>query len=376
MKHLLRLLFLGISILSTAYAQQSKEIFFENGPQGTVRFFYDKDYYLVPKDCEFKFIERVAAFDVTGNKFNGIFKDFDPSGRTILSGTYVDGKKEGEFTAFYPDGTLKWKILFINNQPNGDVQYFYPDGKPMLFLSVYNQKTFINQFWDRKGNQTIKDGEGKINITLPILGFTEHGFTKFNTAGNVSNGTPEGLWYTVFINDSKSKEQKIPFMVSLYENGLLRNREIDENFEDMLLDFSSFSFIPRDSFPIAELLQSKKCSFDEHTGFNSFIADKFKDFLEKRKYSSDTDISTAISYKVRVSKNGSVYAPTITESSRELTQKEKSLFTNMITQVYYYLPSYLNNKPIDDRLTISLIIDTNGEIVTIPPVQIVREKGF
>lgn len=376
MNNLVKLFLLSISIISTALAQESNANFFEKAPNNKIRFFYDIDYYLVPKDCEFKFIERVADFDISKNSFNGEFKDFDSYGRSILNGNYVNGKKEGEFSAFYPDGTLKWKTLFVNDFPSGDLQYFYPDGKPFLFLTVHNQNTYINQAWDKFGNQIVKDGEGKIDITLPIVGFTEHGFTKYNVVGAIKNGFPQGLWYTSFINETKTRQAKIPLMVTSYDNGILKNREVDENFEDMLIDFNGFSFIPKETFPIAELLQSKNCSFDEHTGFNSFIAEKFKNFLVKRKYSPDTDVSTALTYKVRVLKNGTPYAQTITDSSRELSQKEKLLLTGMINQVYYYLPSYINNKAIDDQLTISLIIDTNGDLVNIAPVQIVREKGF
>lgn len=375
MKTLIKLIFIYTAILSTALAQDTSAVFFEKGPANMVRFFYDFDYYLVAKNCDFKAIERVADFDVRSNKFNGSFKDFDNNGRTLLSGSYKNGNKEGEFTAYYPNGALKWKTTFLNDLINGSLEYFYPDGKPMLSLTLYNGNAYINKYWNKFGEQTVVDGQGSLDITLPIVGYTEHGFTKYKTNGKVNNGLREGLWHTSFIYGDKDN-QYAPLMVSAYENGQLREREVDVNFEGMLIDFNRFTFAPIESFSNAELLQSKKCSFDEHTGFNSFIADKFKDFLTKTSYKTDVDKTIGLTYTIRVTKKGTPYAHTVTETSVYLNKSEQFLFKSMIDQIYYYLPSYLNNEAITDRLTISLEIQTNGDIINIPPVQIVREKGF
>lgn len=375
MKTIIKVIFIYLGIVSTAFAQEITAQFFEKGPDNTVRFYYDIDYYLVDKNCEFKFIERVAEFDIATNNFNGFFKDFDPNGRTLLSGFYKNGSKEGEFIASYPDGTLKWKTTFVNNKANGSIAYYYPDGKPMLFLTADKDNIYINQYWNKFGEQTVKDGQGVLDITLPIMGFTEHGFTKYNTKGKIENGLREGLWYTSFVTDDK-KERFISLMISAYERSLLVDRQIDPYFETVLIDLSRLSFSPLESFQTAELLQSKKCSFDEHTGFNSFIAEKFKDFLGKQNYKTETDETTRLSYKIRVTKKGTAYAPTIEETSREMTKSELSLFKAMINQVYYYLPSFLNGEVINDRLTISFEIQTNGDIITIPPVQITRENGL
>lgn len=375
MQRILSTFVIFISILTSVFAQEAKPTYFEKTSNDMLRFYYDTDYYLVDKNCEFKFLERVAAFNVSNNRFNGEFKDFDPNGRVILSGTYVQGSKEGEFNSFYPDGTQKWKATFKNNQPFGEFHFFYPDGKPMLFLTYYNQNIFINQFWDRLGKQKVKDGEGSLEITLPIKGFTEHGFTKYVTKGSVKGGAQQGLWYTSFVTEN-NRRKETSFMVSSYENGVLRDRETDEFFDGMLIDHNSFSFVPDEFFPNGELLQSKNCTFDEHSGFNSFIAEKFKDFSRKAKYKPLNDGKTNITYSIRVSKDGVPFSPTLTETSRELPQKERIFFGHMINQIPYYLPSYLDGKPISDKLSISFTIEANGDNITIEPVQIKREKGF
>ena len=375
MERVLNILLIFIATLTFANAQTNNAVYFEKAPHDMVRFFYNSDYFLVDKNCEFKFLERVGGFNTASNKFNGEFKDFNLNGRLLLSGNYVEGKKEGKFSAYYPNGEQKWHITFKNNVPVDSAMYFYPDGKPLLQIYIHNQNVYITQYWNKLGQQKVKDGEGYLDITLPIIGFTEHGFTKYTTKGKVKDGLQQGLWYTSFVQDDKKRQETL-LMVSAYDNGVLTNRETEEFFDNVLIDINSFTFIPQDLFYNAELLQSKNCTFDEYTGFNNYIAEKFTHFLKYTKFPNLYNGNTSLTYNIRISKKGVPYAPTLVESSRELSQKEKIFFTQMINQIPYYLPSYKEGKPIDDLLTISLIIDTNGDKNDIPPVQIKREKGF
>ena len=375
MKYFIKFILIFSSVLSVAFTQESKSIFFEKGPDNKLRFYYDYDYYLVDKNCEFKLIERVADFDISTNKFNGVFKDFDINGRTILAGEYKNGEKDGVFTAYYPDGTLKWTTSYIKNKQQGKIQYFYPDGKPMLLLLNEGNSNLIVNYWNKEGKQDVINGEGKIDITLPIKGFTEHGYTTYNVSGHFINGLPQGYWHTSFVNDDK-RGRLVPMMTTIYEDGIIKARQIDEYFAPMLINFNGFTYSPIESFTNAELLQSKNCSFDEHTEFNSFISRKFMGFLEKKDDITSKDQTINLRYKIRVTKDGTAYAPTITEASKELTSSEKQTFNAMINQIHFYLPSFLENKVIDDRLTISLQIHTKGGQIIIPPVQILRENGF
>ena len=375
MVRVLNILLIFIGTLTFAIAQTNNAVYFEKAPNDLVRFFYNSDYFLVDKNCEFKFLERVGGFNIASNKFNGEFKDFDLNGRLMLSGNYIEGKKEGEFSAYYPNGKQKWNIIFKNNLPVDTAMYFYPDGKPLLHIYIHNQNVYISQYWNKLGEQKVKDGDGYLDITLPIIGFTEHGFTKYITKGKVKDGLQQGLWYTSFVQDDRKRHETL-LMVSAYDNGVLTNRETEEFFDNILIDFNSLTFIPQDPFYNAELLQSKNCTFDEYTGFNSYIAEKFTHFLKYTKFPNHYNGLTSLTYKIRLSKKGVAYAPTLLETSRELSQKEKIFFTQMINHIPYYLPSYKEGKPIDDILTISLTIDTNGDKIEIPPVQIKREKGF
>ncbi|ERJ61466.1 hypothetical protein M472_22165 [Sphingobacterium paucimobilis HER1398] len=339
------------------------------------RFFFDQNYFLVDKNCEFKYLERVSSFDKDTNKFAGTFKDFDPNGRLILTGQYQDGKKQGEFKAFHPNGALKWESNFTDDIPSGSWKYYYPDGKPMLFVTLAQDNFYINQYWNRQGEQLVKDGEGKYDIDLPIIGFTDHGYTKFNRQGKVKNGQPDGIWYISFVNEQKRQERTLLF-IEQYENGVLNGKRFEEGFEHLMIAEEDFVFTPNDYFPRAEFMLSKKCSFDEFTGFNVFIANKFMHYLNEVGYikGQDSEKEMEITYQVSVSKNG-IPSGIQLKQSESFSKEEKFYLNQMLNQIGYYLPSFYQNDPIADILSIKFIIQYQDRKIHISPVQIQREKG-
>lgn len=356
-------------------AQENKPLYFEKAPNDMMRFYFDQNYYLVDKNCEFKYIERVSSFDTKTNKFEGLFRDFDPNGRVILSGHYQNGKKQGEFKAYHPNGVLKWESTFMDDIATGPWKYYYPDGKPMLFITLGPSSFQINQYWDRRGQQLVKDGEGTYDIDLPIVGFTEHGYTRFNRRGKVKNGLPEGLWYISFVEEGK-KRVLTHVLTEQYETGLLNGQRFEEGFDHLLIPKEDFVFTPTDYFSRAEYLLSKKCSFDEFTGFNIFIANKFVHYLEQFSFQSSQDTEKTLSYAVKVSKKGIPSSATLLDTETVLSKEEKNIFERMINQIGYYLPSYSEGEPINDTLTITFTLQTTGEKIHIAPVQIRRQKGI
>lgn len=373
MKYLI-LFLLNISLLNLM-GQSTGTLYFEPAPNNRTRFFFDENYFMVDKGCEFKNIERVSAFDRKTNMFEGEFKDFDNNGRLILTGQYSNGNKEGKFKAFHPNGALKWEATFTNNEATGPWKYYYPDSRPMLYITLNQPGYTIDQYWNRSGEQLVKDGEGVYDIDLPIIGFTEHGFTRFNRRGKVKKGFPDGIWNLYFINESKKKE-KIHFYTELYENGEFKGRRISDNFSGVYIPDYSLILTPDSYFPRAELLLSKNCSFDEFTGFNIFLSEKFKNYLtgfgarEKMEYDFD------MSYTVQVLKDGSPTRAKLTSFPQSFTAHEKVLFTKMIESIYYYLPSYYSGEPIDDTLTVSFSVKIEGPKTLVTPAQIKREKGM
>ncbi|MBL1410539.1 toxin-antitoxin system YwqK family antitoxin [Sphingobacterium faecale] len=370
--YLIILLFVTLSYQSKA--QDFKTRYFDEAPNNLKRFYFDQNYFLVDKDCEFKYLERVTSFDKNTNKFEGVFKDFDPNGRLTLTGQYQDGKKEGEFKAFHPNGVLKWETTFLNDSPSGSWKYYYPDSKPMLFITLNQDEFYINQYWNRLGEQLVKDGEGKYDITLPIIGFTDHGYTSFNRQGKVKNGQPDGIWYVSFVSDGK-RQDRILLFIEQYEDGLFKGKHFEEGFDHLLITEEDFVFTPNDYFPRAEFLLSKKCSFDEFTGFNIFIANKFMQYLDEVDYPRNQDSEKEISFEVNVSKNGLPSSPKL-ENLNSFSKEERFFLNQMINQIRYYLPSFYQNVPIIDTLNVKFVIQTQSGKIHISPVQIQRTKGM
>lgn len=373
MKYLI-LLLLNFTLLDLM-GQNVTPRYFEPAPKDMIRFFFDENYFMVDKECEFKYIERVSAFNKASNKFEGQFKDFDQNGRLILIGQYSNGNKEGEFKAFHPNGALKWETTFINNKATGPWKYYYPDGKPMLFITLGQPDFSIDQYWDRTGKQSVKDGDGLYNIDLPILGFTEHGYTKFNRHGKVKNGQPDGIWYISFIVEGKKKE-KIHAYTEQYEDGQLKGKKVSDNFYGIYIPEQSLIFTPESYFPRAELLLSKNCSFDEFTGFNIFLSEKFTQFLKQLRQGETQDYDLDLSYTLHVSKKGIPTRVELVSLPDSFTDYQRAMFTKMVANIRYYLPSYLSGEPIDDRLDLSFKVKKESSEIYVSPVQIKRHKGM
>lgn len=369
------ILFLLFTLSSGLRAQDKTPVYFEPAIGDMIRFYFDENYFMVDKDCEFKHIERVSKFDKTTNRFKGVFKDFDRNGRLILTGQYLQDKKEGDFKAYHPNGVLKWETTFVDNRPNGAWKYYYPDGKPMLFIHIDKSDFSINQYWDRNGQQLIKDGDGIYDIDLPITGFTEHGYTKFNRRGAVKNGRPEGNWSISLIGEGKNRT-KIHLQSELYENGEFKDKRVSDDFSDVYIQENTLIFIPDSYFSRAEQLLSKNCSFDEFTGFNMFLTEKFTQFLKHFQAEGNSDYDLNLKYAVSVSKKGKPLNVKLLSDSDLFTKNQQLLFRKMVESINFFLPSYLSGEPIDDMLTLSFKINTKGSDIYVSPVQIKREKGI
>lgn len=338
---------LTFTLLSKANAQQeNKSTLFEYTVDSLVRFYYDENYYLVDKHCEFKAIERIARFIPKTYEFNGAFKDFNNAGRLILEGTYVNGKKEGIFKAYHPNGALKWETVFKNDNISGHWKYYYPDEKPMLFLSIKDSLIHFDQFWQNDGEQTIINGEGKYNMTIPIIGFTDHGYTQYNVSGNVKNGRQDGQWKTQFVKEDK-KNSLVPLFTENFENGLLTNRPTSNfvSFYSLDAKIENFDFVPTSHFLRAQQLVAKGCTFDEHTNFDNFLARKFTYLLHSPELINYDFSSIPTSYKVRVYKDGvpnRIFANTY---PIDLDKSIKRIINESVEKVTYYLP-FLMEKPL------------------------------
>ena len=349
------LLSLFCSLTLVAQVPTAKPVYFEKATEGFVRFYFDKHYFLVDRDCPFKSIERLAKINVATNTFEGEFKDFDYNGRVLLTGNYTAGAKDGLFQAFHPNGALKWEINFKNNSAIGDANYFYPDGKPMLRLSFTENSLQILDFWDQRTRHRVVDGNGQYEFKMPFDLYNEYGYPFFERKGKIKNGLPEGYWTTNLVDD---RNKKVLFTEEQYaENGALvdaYNIFEDEEYK------TPVAMIPAEYFTFAEKLTFKTCSFDDFSGFYQYLTDKFdKNFqtLTEKELPSQN-----FEYQVRVDKKGT---PLKTQVTKGLVNKQANSFLEaVIRTIPYYFPSLDGqNKPMEDTLIVSgsILHDENGE---------------
>ncbi|TJZ59758.1 hypothetical protein FAZ15_12720 [Sphingobacterium olei] len=360
------------------WAQQDsvrKTVYFEAAPEGLVRFFFDQNYYLVEKNCPFKHIERVAGFIPSKNQFHGEFKDFGPNGHILLSGNYVNGKKDGIFKAYHPNGKLKWETTFKDGEYLGEWNYYYPDGKPLLFLEFDTADYAIKHMWDQKGKQIVTNGEGRYDFTMPIIGFTEHGFTFYNRKGKIKKGKPDGIWQ-VMLGD----KQKTNYYIGeeYYENGIRRRvhqvYDFFNYYRASLTNLNEFSILPNDYFGLAELLLSKNCSFDDFSGFSIYLAKRFMTARKPSNFQLDDNFETTIQYKVAVSLRDEPKVIDI-KFPDSISSDTKDALETIIKDVPYYLPSYKDGQEIDDILTVTFSIANSPKELIFHSVRINRENG-
>lgn len=341
------LLFISVCGFTNLYAQEDKPVFYEKLDQGMIRFYFDKYYYLVSKDCEFKTIERVSRFDFSKQVFDGEFRDFAPNGSRILVGAYKDGKKEGVFQAYHPNGVLKWEVNFQNNFPIGDWKYYYPDGKPLLTITYSENGYFIKDYWDNRGKQEVIDGEGNYDFSIPFEGFTEFGFDFYLRKGKVKNGRPQGNWNTYFYNVG---QQPVYAMTQRFTNGTLTTT-YDEDGDLNNEDFISLSILPYDYFVRAELFNSKSCSFDDYSNFYAFLAKRFNDNLNKT--GLDVNKQVNFSYLVEVKKTGMANLKTLKLVSDSGNESFDGILSRIAKSIDFYFPTYKGNQPQDDLIKVS-----------------------
>lgn len=346
MKFTLGFLFCLFTLVS--WAQETKPVYFESSGS-EVRFYYDQNYFLVDKNCEFRTIERVGAFDANTAKLNGTFTDFDFTGRVILEGNYTNGSKEGLFKAYHPNGIMKWEVTYAENSPTGQWKYYYPDGKLMMTVDFSGDFAKIVNFYDQKGRARVLEGEGTYEFKVPFQGYNPYGYPYIGFKGKMKSGLPHGYWQIFYETD------KIKDIVAeeIYKEGYLLQAV------DLLTETEyaapRFSLLPPEPFLRGELLVSKPCTYDDFIGFTMFLNDYFTaPFAD---FDTPMDVASGdFEYTVHVDRNGEASKPSI---KKDVPKEMRKLFKAQVEGLQHYVPSFVDEKYIDDELTIRGKFDKN-----------------
>ena len=347
-----------------SFAQVQKHVFFESAGEKLVRFYFDSNYYLVDKDCEFKSIERLASFDIGSSTFIGSFTDFDNRGKPILEGTYVNGEKSGLFKAYHPNGTIKWETNFVNNLPQGDWKYYYPDGKLMMRAEFTTDYAKIMEYIDNNGRKLVQNGNGRFEFKIPIQGYNPYGYPFVKQKGKLKDGVPDGYWQIFYeadkISDLAAEE--------MYYKGIFKSGY--DLFNESEYKSPIFSLLPPENFFRAERLISKNCNYDEIAGYTAYLTEKLTSPFNS--YVAKGAINDEFEYTVQVNKDGN---PSKIEVIKDVSEEISKPFRYILSTVERYIPSFLNGEYVEDQLTVKgkLSLNESGKIY-VHSIQIIRKN--
>ncbi|WP_094257454.1 toxin-antitoxin system YwqK family antitoxin [Sphingobacterium cellulitidis] len=331
-------------------AQESKPVYFENTGNDLVRFYFDSNYYLVDKNCEYKSIERVASFDASSSKFIGSFTDFDLNGHPILEGNYIDGKKSGIFKAYHPNGSLKWESTFVDNKPQGEWRYYYPDGQLMMLVDFGTDYIKVMEFIDTRGRKLVENGNGRFDFKVPFQGYNPYGFPFVKQKGQLKDGVPDGVWQIYYEAD------KVRDLVAeeVYYRGIFKSGY------DLINDYEYqspvFSILPIENFFRAEKFISKGCNYDEIAGYNAYLSDYLTNSFES--FETVAPFEQEFEYTVQVSKDGN---PSKLHVTQDLPYELSRTFGLVLKGVERYIPSFVNAEYIQDEVTVNGKVNSNAE---------------
>ncbi|WP_293935338.1 toxin-antitoxin system YwqK family antitoxin [Sphingobacterium sp. UBA6645] len=345
MKYLLVLLFTIQGLMVAAQETETKPVYFERSNDSLIRFYYDMNYYLVDKNCEFKNIERVAAFDARTSKFVGKFVDYYPNGHRMLEGSYQDGSKEGVFTAYHPNMQIKWRATFVNNTPQGNWEYYYPDGKPLMTVNYSSAGSKMVHYYDQRGVQRVKDGDGNYNFRVPYPGYNPYGFPFIRFKGKFKAGIPNGLW-SVFYENEKNSE--LAAVEEYHNNRLVR---AEDYYTGERYAVQRFPIIPIVQFTRAEAIVSKQCNYDDFSGFLIYLIDYFNNSFANIQFSASEELN--FSYEVDLTHDGVKKKSLVIENPFLSNTEMAKAFEEVVSSLAYYPASFKDGEYIADKLTIN-----------------------
>lgn len=347
----------------------STPVYYEALADDRFVFYFDESYYLSDKHCEFTAIERIGHFDFAKAHFEGDFQDYNNQGKLILSGQYKHGQKDGLFRAYHFNGRVKWEGIYVDDLPHGDWNYYYPDGKPMLHIKYDSDSTMrIWSYWDVRGRERVKDGNGRYVMKIEIDGYSEYGAVFVERTGRVRAGSPIGDWTLEWVDEDGSKEV---IGTEYYRNGL---PEVNPEFDRIIRGEARHALVPLNFFLRAEEMRGKPCSIDHQSGFIDYLTQHIEEWFED--YSDDEIVPQGLTYRIYLQKDGSV-SEIVPEHTFQRSRAAQRLMQALQT-VGFWLPSYLDGEFIDDELTLSLRVfpDRENNKLLFFDVGISRAKGF
>lgn len=373
----------------------SHNVYYERIDDGLIRFFYDKHYFLIDKNCQFKEIEREGIYDFASRAFVGTFRDYDRNGYLVLEGNYQNGLKEGVFRAYHPSGFLKWEIHYERDIPKDTLRFYYPDGKPYLEYQIMDNELLLWAYWDKKGRQRVEEGRGRFEVVSEVGGtYNPDGFQWVKRTGRVVDGKLDRTIPYRYIYDDGTE------YAAGYEE--YRNGEFirgDDFATGEVFHTARFPIVPLVWHSWAEMMVSKRCTIDEHIGFTQHIADEWRTGLAHSvRATSDEEGNTLLyhldnrqqwvqenyeptdlgprrlSFVLEVDKDGVVQS-TLPDRNFDTPWLAEYMLA-IVSATKYWVPSW-DGEFIDDELTVELevFVSPDEGIFQIHDLHVVRTNG-
>lgn len=166
---------------------------------------YYNSYWNVTNKENASFI-READYDINTFELDGEIKDFSINGIPLMIGHYNLDKRNGNFIFYYQNGNIKSQGNYKENNRDGIWEFYYENGKlkqKAIFMEDPGIELFtITEFYDRNGNQLIKNGTGTwINDSIESNSLEDNGL--FRLLGHFKDSLKTGTWKLIRIQDSK-----------------------------------------------------------------------------------------------------------------------------------------------------------------------------
>lgn len=92
------------------------------------------------------------------------YVDYYPNGSPKVKGYKCQNKLCDSIIGYYDNGEILFTGYYKNSVQEGQWRYYHRNKKKQSIQEFRNGKLISINFWDKKGNLTIKDGTGKAVI--------------------------------------------------------------------------------------------------------------------------------------------------------------------------------------------------------------------
>lgn len=186
------LLFTFLTCL-TIQAQQFKSFndAIEIGSNNNLKLHLSDHFRLKDEDCAEYYM--ITQFDKEIFSIKDSIHVFYTNDKLYIKGSYTNDKRNGTFTWYHKNGKIQTIGEYSMNERTGVWQFFNTKGNLYKKVEYKNNQEYLIDFYDQKGNQTVKDGNGFFKDEIPLVSSATVSILN-KIEGAVVNGLPDGTW--------------------------------------------------------------------------------------------------------------------------------------------------------------------------------------